>query len=130
MRIAALAFALVLVLAVPTAAQARTRALLTSCEAGAAEFTGRMDARDDAVTMRMRFTLQSRAIDGGWERVAAGWGEWIESDARKLVWRKRVEGLTGPAAFRVKVRFRWFDADGEIVAHKRRFSSACEQASP
>ncbi len=121
---------LLAVLLLAPAAEARTRALLSECEPGWAEFTGRMDARDDAVLMAMRFKLQSRGLDGDWDRVAAGWGEWIESDARKLVWRKRVEGLTGPAAFRVKVRFRWLDATGEVVAHKKRFSSACEQTGP
>jgi len=131
MRRGALALLALLLLLLAPAASARTRALLTTCEPGVAEFTGRMDARADAVRMRMRFTLQSRADeDEAWEKVAAGWGEWIDSEAERLVWTKRVEGLEGPAEFRVKVRFRWLDADEELVAHRRRFSSACEQASP
>src|SRR4051812_43873076 len=126
MRRAAIATALVLALALPAAAEAKVHARVTECEPGSAAFTARMDARDDAVTMQMRFKLQSRTEDD-WDKVPAGWGEWIDSTAQRLVWTKHVEGLLGPAEYRVVVRFRWLDAAGEVVEAKRRASQPCAQ---
>ena len=45
----------------------------------------------------------------------------------KYVYTKHLVSLAAPAAYRVQVRFRWLDADGERVASSRRTSAVCNQ---
>jgi CARDB len=110
-------------------------ASLLECERGtkpAAEFEARMNAVPGAARMQMRFTLQASAPGRrAWRRVAApGFDAWTTADpgTTRYVYTRRVEALLGPAQYRTKVRFRWQDADGRLVARTVRFSRACRVA--
>jgi hypothetical protein len=139
MRRFALLFALALAgLAFASPAQAASSGVrLLSCEsaldpaAREATFEGRMRVRKAATKMQMRFTLQSRSPDEPrWRRIgAAGFGKWLSSDpgVGKYVYTKRLVALAAPASYRVQVRFRWLDADGERVASSKRTSTVCIQ---
>jgi hypothetical protein len=58
-----------------------------------------------------------------------GFSAWVRSDrgVAGFVYDKRVEHLDAPSAYRVDVRFRWFDARGRVVKSARRTSAACHQ---
>ena len=110
---------------------------LESCSVSAlpaervAIFTGAMPALPGADRMSMRFDLE-RLRPGGkrWRRIVAPtFGVWERSqpDRAGFVFRKRVDGLAVPARYRVLLRFRWEDADGEIVRSARHRTAACEQ---
>ena len=113
------------------------QAVLVGCEtsldraARAAVFEGRMRAVADAVRLRMRVTLQTRASDDdGWEILdAEGFGEWKTADlgVRKYVLTKAVGNLAAPAAYRVTIRFRWLDATGRTILQRRLPSPVCRQ---
>src|SRR5687768_1065893 len=81
-----------------------------------ATFAGDMRAVPGTARMQMRFTLMARINRrDGWARVAGGrLGTWVTSYPGKVryVYDKRVAGLLAPADYRVRVRFRWVDADG------------------
>jgi hypothetical protein len=131
-----------LVLAAAPAAQARpsARALLSSCERGladadrAAVFEGQMRRVPGASRMQMRFTLQARTP--GESRYGAlnapGFGSWVSSapGTSRYVYTKRVENLLAPASYRVVLRFRWLDEDGDVVARAKRYSPVCRQPDP
>jgi hypothetical protein len=94
-------------------------------------FEGRMRARRGSVTMAMRFTLQVRAPERRrWRRLAAaGFDTWLPSEpaVRRFTYDKTIRGLPVPASYRVLVRYRWADAEGEVVARSRALSGACAQ---
>jgi hypothetical protein len=140
MRRFALLFSLLLgglVLAAPAEAAPASGVRLLSCESALdapardATFEARMRVRKGARRMQMRFTLQTRPPgEPSWRRVAAsGFGKWLTSDpgVGKYVYTKHLVSLAAPAAYRVQVRFRWLDADGERVASSKRTSSVCNQ---
>jgi hypothetical protein len=134
---ALLAAAAVASLAVPGAASARPgSAVLTGCDRDAriGTFDGRMDAVDGSDRMAMSFTLQVRPSGRlRWHRVRIpGFGAWHTSAAgrERYVYTKRVEGLVGPARYRVLVRFRWLDAGGAVVRSARDASPACQMPDP
>ena len=91
--------------------------------------------------MQVRFTLQVReSALTGWRRVEApGFDAWLTSDAgvRRYSYARTVENLAAPASYRVVVRFRWLDEDGEpsgdepsrtrVADRSRRTSAACRQ---
>ena len=124
-------------LAVPAAAPARpSGAVLAGCDPDArvATFNGRMDAVEGSDRMAMSFTLQTRPRGRRhWQRIRiAGFGAWHTSASgrHRYVYTKRVEGLVGPARYRVQVRFRWLDADGAVVRSARGASPACQVPDP
>jgi hypothetical protein len=131
-----------LLLAAPAAAEARPRAqaLLDSCakatldQDGTGVFEGRMRSISGAQRMQMRFTLQTRATpDDHWAAVdVPGWGVWTTSAAgrSRYVYVKRVEDLLAAASYRVSVRFRWLDGDGDRIGSARDASPACKQPDP
>jgi hypothetical protein len=94
-------------------------------------FTGAMPAMGKAVSMAMRFDLFERPGDTGpYTRVRIpGFSVWTHSDpdVAGFVYDKRVEMLAAPSAYRVEVRFRWFDAHGRVVKRATRTSAACRQ---
>ena len=95
-----------------------------------AVFAGDMRAVRGTARMQMRFTLLARTGQDGWERVAGSkLATWVTSDPGKLryVYEKRVDGLLAPAGYRVVVRFRWLNADGDAIARARRISRTCHQ---
>jgi hypothetical protein len=56
-----------------------------------------------------------------------GYGEWIKSPAwvRGFRYLRRVNGLDAPAAYRVRVGFRWYAADGHVQHTAHRLSRPC-----
>jgi hypothetical protein len=120
-------------LAAPAQAAAPASVELTACvpRDRAAEFEARMGKVEDAVKLRMRFTLQARkAGKKAYRRVAApGFSGWTTADpgTSRYVFTRRVEGLIGPARYRALVRFKWLDARGKTILSARRHSKACRQ---
>lgn len=133
---------LLLLAAFPAAARADTRPLElgvhpAACQTGAAAadraavFEATMPAADGAVRLGMRFDLEERRAGardfrrlkvpnfGVWQRSAPGVGGYVVD--------KRVEQLAAGSAYRVVVRFRWYDAEGAVVRRARRTSAACRQ---
>jgi hypothetical protein len=132
MRRIALAIVLFGVLAAPAQA-APAKVVLTACvpKERAAEFEARMGEVEGAARLKMRYTLQVRKRgQKAYHRIAApGFRSWATADPGKTSWvfTRRVEGLFGPARYRAMVRFQWLDADGEELAHAKRYSGACKQ---
>ncbi len=132
----------VLLLAFAPAAQAKptARALLNTCERGlddadrAAVFEGQMRKASGAPRMQMRFTLQARTPETGkWSKLSApGFGSWVGPAAgtSRYVYTKRVENLLAPASYRVLLRFRWLDSDGDVVQRAKAYSPVCRQPDP
>jgi hypothetical protein len=133
MRYIALTIAIFAVLAAPARAAAPATVELTSCESDqrAAEFEARMGKVDEAVRLKLRFTLQARKPGKKtFHRVPApGFSSWSTADpgTSRYVFTRRVEGLVGPARYRAMVRFKWLDAHGKTVVSARRYSKACRQ---
>jgi hypothetical protein len=114
-------------------------ARLTSCTSGptppdrVAVFTASMPTVPGAQQMAMRFVLLERRP--GWalfRRVAAPkLGVWNRSrrdpSLPGYIVTKRVEGLAAPGAYRAIVRFRWFDAQGNLLRRARRVTRVCRQ---
>ena len=132
----------VLLLAFAPAAQAKpsARALLNTCERGlddadrAAVFEGQMRKASGAPRMQMRFTLQARTPETGkWSKLSApGFGSWVGPAAgtSRYVYTKRVENLLAPASYRVLLRFRWLDSDGDVVQRAKAYSPRLPPAGP
>jgi hypothetical protein len=125
----ALVAAGVLAPAAPAASPAR--AVVVSCDrtAGQAVFDGRMETEPGAARMQMRFTLQDRVPPSRrYHRVRIpSFGAWQTSSPgrSRYVYTKRVDGLVGPASYRVVVHFRWLDADGDVLRRARATSRVC-----
>lgn len=120
--------------AVPAhAATARhTGVKLVTCDtdAHAATFEGSMRAYGRAVGLQMRFTLQTRADGGTWERVAApSFDEWLSAQPgkRAYVYDKQVNNLAVGASYRTVIRYRFRSAQGVVLARFVRRSPACRQ---
>jgi CARDB len=123
----------------PVAAAATPSAELTLCRTGpreedrSAAFEGAMLARSvpGTHTMAMRFDLRSRAGAPGVfaPSEAPTFGVWERSRARRagFVFTKRLERLAVPGAYRVVVRFRWYDRRGRLLRATSRTSRACAQ---
>jgi hypothetical protein len=132
MRRIALTIVLFAAFAAPAQA-APAKVVLTDCapKERAAEFEARMGKVEDAVRLKMRFTLQARKRgQKAYHRIAApGFRSWTTAEPGKTSWvfTRRVEALVGPARYRAVVRFQWLDADGEAIAHAKRYSRACKQ---
>ncbi|MEA2282182.1 MAG: hypothetical protein QOK21_2789 [Solirubrobacteraceae bacterium] len=123
--------------ALAPAADAATRpqAMLVTCDTSAHEavFDGRMDTRPGTARMQMRFVLQDHAPGERFTRVAIpGFSAWHSSLTGRLryVYTRTVDGLVGPASYRVLVRFRWLAADGTVLHRAGAVSAACRQPDP
>ena len=116
------------------------RATLTSCETGAtsaersAVFSASMPRIKGAERMELRFDfLQRRPGDDDFVRLEVPkLGTWERAQPRVLAYvvEKRVNALAAPAAYRVRVRFRWLGADGHVLKHSERRSPICTQLDP
>ena len=100
-------------------------------EARTVTFEARVRPVRDSERMQVRFTLQVRedALHA-WRRVVAGgFDTWLTSlpHVRRYSYAKTVVNLSAPAAYRTVVRFRWLDADGEVVKSAREVSATCRQ---
>ena len=132
MRRIALSIAIFGALAAPAQA-APAKVVLTDCapQERTAEFQARMGDVAGAERLKMRFTLQVRKRgQKAYHRVAApGFRSWstAQPDATSWVFTRRVEALLGPARYRAMVRFQWLDADGDTIAHAKRYSRSCRQ---
>jgi hypothetical protein len=110
----------------PLAARVKT----CSPSAHVAVFTASMPRWGGASVLAVRFDLSARTGHGAWRAVkATGFGSWLKSaaGATGFVYDKRVEGLTAGRAYRVTVRYRWLDADGDVVRRATRTSASCTQ---
>jgi hypothetical protein len=119
-------------------------AKVTTCTTGAddgaraAAFTGSMPSSTAPASrrMQMRFVLLQRTGSGPkgtFKRLSVpGWGGWEKSDPGRdgFVFTKRVEALVAPAAYKVTITFRWYDAKGRVLRTTSRTSAACEQPDP
>jgi hypothetical protein len=110
---------------------------LTECRASdgmpSAEFVARMRAVPGTRRMAMRFVLQERAGGEGWRSVEYGpLEDWRRSRTlvRMFSYRQRVANLEDALAYRVVVRFRWFDEDGPAIQSAVRRSVACAPLRP
>src|SRR5215217_1529311 len=96
-----------------------------------ATFEARMRASAASYRMQLRFTLQTRVGAAvSWRRVVAdGLGEWLTSAplVSRYSYAKTVENLADHTSYRMLVRFRWLDADGEVIGRARAVSRACRQ---
>lgn len=93
-------------------------------------FAASMPPLQAARTLAVRFALEVRRGNGPWRRTPAPtFDRWERSvpGAAGFVYEKTLMRLVAPAAYRVVVRFRWYDADGRIVRKRTRTSSACVQ---
>lgn len=112
-------------------------AALAACGTGATEderfavFTGSMPARRGTRAMWMRFDVyERRGRRARWQRLdAPAFGRWerSEPDRAGFVWTKRVERLRDRADYRAVVRFRWYDAAGDLQTRRRRTTAVCRQ---
>jgi len=133
LRSAFLALLAIAVCAAPARAGHGAQVRLADCDptARTAVFEGSMDASPSTLRMQMRFTLQV-ATEGhrSWSRLPApGLDRWRTANpgADRYVHTRRVQGLLGPARYRMVVRFRWLDAAGHLLARERRVSPSCRQ---
>lgn len=95
-----------------------------------AVFQGEMRALGRGNRMEIRFDLQQQLPGRGFRNVGGpGLGTWNSSKSNVLRYRfrKRIENLQAPAAYRAVVRFRWFNATGAQIAHATRKTRACGQ---
>lgn len=80
--------------------------------------------------MGMRFSLQEKMGDREFEPLRApGLGGWHRSrpDVKRFVYRQEVRELAEGSEYRVRVHFRWYDAEGEVVRKASRRSGPCRQ---
>ncbi len=94
------------------------------------QFRGAMRQIPASQTMWMRFRLLERVGDAEFESVRApGLGVWRKSrpDVRRFVHRQEVLELAESADYRARVKFRWYDAEGELVKRVTRRSGVCRQ---
>ena len=123
---------LLLVPATDSAAAGPTSVTLTGCKPKerTAEFEAQMDQIAGAVRMKLRYTLEARKPARAWRRVTwpelGGWRV-ASTETTRFISERRVTQLTGPSFYRALVRFRWIDADGDVVARARARSHACWQ---
>jgi CARDB len=93
-------------------------------------FNGRMQRVEGSERMGMRFTLLERAGLDAFEPVKApGLGRWQRSKPGVVTfgYRQGVRGLLENAVYRMRVEFRWYSPEGEVVEELRRRSSSCRQ---
>jgi hypothetical protein len=143
-RVAATVLFVVALASVPAGAQAPVfnlplKAKLTDCHTGPsltdrfAVFVGQMPALQRTRRMWMRFDLFQRTASGSWQAVAVPkFGTWQKSRPGKpgFIYEKRVDQLQAPAAYRVQIRFRWYDAHGKLQRQARRTTRTCQEPDP
>jgi CARDB len=116
-------------------AASRPQAALVTCDKAAHEavFEGRMDARAGTARMQMRFLLQDHGPGERYTRVSIPrFSAWHSSAGgrSRYVYTKTLDGLVGPASYRVVVHFRWLAADGTVLHRASVVSAACRQPDP
>jgi hypothetical protein len=96
-----------------------------------ATFRGEMEATPRTDRMAMRFDVLAREPgDERFTRVEApGLGTWIKSGSNvgRFIYRKQVANLGGPAEYRSRLVFRWYDVDGRVLDQTARRTATCRQ---
>jgi hypothetical protein len=132
LRLALIAALAVLLAPASAAAAGPASVLLTACtpKERTATFEARMEQIAGAERMKLRYTLEARKPGRVWRRVAApelaGWRS-ADPETTRFISERRITKLVGPSYYRALVRFRWIDADGDVVARARARSRACWQ---
>jgi hypothetical protein len=120
--------------ALPAAAGAATpvsvKLVECSAESHEAAFHARMRLVEGASRMAMRFTLlQKTAPDESAAFTAPALRRWNRSKpgVRSFGYRQGFRNLPENATHRVRVDFRWYSAEGDVVRRARRRSAPCRQ---
>lgn len=95
-----------------------------------ATFQGRVRARRGSARLGMRFTLLERFGDERRHPVffpeLRAW-QLSKPGIRDFRYNQTVTGLQGGGEYRVRVDYRWYDRDGDVVRTARRTSGPCRQ---
>jgi len=111
---------------------------VASCTTGntvatrAATFTTTVAQKPNSKTVAVRFSLMRAATNPpsvSRQIVLASWSGWTRSKPGRsaLVVTRRVDGLTGPAEYYVRVQMRWYDKAGKTIATSSVKSGSCAQ---
>jgi CARDB len=113
----------------PAVLPATVRLVDCSPDESSAAFYGRMRPVDDSVRMWMRFTLLEKRLDRYEGVKAPGLSRWHKSKpgVGAFGYRQAVRGLQPGGVYKVRVSFRWYSEDGELIERTRRTSGACRQ---
>jgi len=122
----------------PVGLAKRNGVALASCTTGnsvatrAATFTTTVVQRSKSKTMAVRFTLMRTATNASSapkQISLSSWSSWARSKPGRsaLVVTRRVDGLTGPAEYYVRVQMRWYDKAGKTIATNTVKSGSCAQ---
>lgn len=129
----AIALGCAIAFAAPAAAAAplpaTVKLLDCSPEGHSASFHGRMKQIEGAERMWMRFRLFERRGSAFVAVDAPGLDRWHRSreGVGTFGWRQNLLGLQAGASYRARASFRWYDADGALLARARRRSPVCRQ---
>lgn len=98
-------------------------------ENGSALFIARMRQIDSSDQMWLRFRLLEKSDSGFHPLKAPGLGRWRKSNPAvgTFAYKQAVRGLESGSLYRASVDFRWYDAEGELIATARRRSAPCRQ---
>lgn len=123
-----------------TPAGAPVAARLIACHPAVAKaerfaiFQGAMTRWRHSARVEIRFDLLARpAGSPSFQPVAGpGLGVWNRSGlgVSRYRFRKRVENLPAPAAYRAVVSFRWLGANGKVLGRAVRLTPVCHQPDP
>jgi hypothetical protein len=115
--------------ATPAAPPATVKLLECSRELRSATFHGRMKRVEGGERMWMRFALLEKRAAGYEVLAAPGLGRWHKSQpgVAAFGYRQTVRGLQQGASYRMLVSYRWYSAEGQLLARTRRRSVACRQ---
>ena len=133
LAIAALVATALVVLPSPAAGQtpaAYVRTVKCSLAEHEAVFNARMQLLAGSERMGMRFTLLERTGLESFQPVKApGLGRWQRSrpGVAMFSYRQGVRGLLANAVYRMRVDFRWYSPEGEVVEEVRKRSPSCRQ---
>lgn len=126
-------------LVAPASASARAPAAIhlkrctTGAEAGdrKATFKAWMHAVPGSVRMAVRFELVSQAAGRSAQRIEgpSALNKWHRSrlGVTRYVYSQTVKRLEQGRSYRMVVRYRWYDVDGEVIERAKRTSDACTQ---
>src|SRR5918992_2767626 len=124
-----LAVPLMILAAALPAPPATVKVVDCSVEEASADFYARMRPVAGSDRMWLRFTILERQGVGYEPLRARGLSRWHRSKpgVSAFGYRQTIRGLRPGSAYRARVSFRWYSADGELVERTRRTSRACRQ---
>src|SRR5215210_6851756 len=98
-----------------------------------AVFVARMRRVRGARKMKLRYKVLERFPGGAWSDVTPDkLKRWFSTRGRRggLQHKARTGGLSEDGRYRVRVRFRWYGNDGQVLRRARRRSRTCHQGGP